>query len=351
MLAEPDFHFVFPGDPETRTGGYAYDREVLSTLRAMSRRVHVHVLPDGFPAPSAAGLVRTGEILAGIPDGAVAVIDGLAFGVLPKEAAALTRRARVIALVHHPLADEAGLSAVERDRLFESEKQALSSAHHVIVTSGYTAKRLRDFGVEPGRVTAIEPGTERQDPAHGSGGPAVSLLAVATVTPRKGYLTLMKALAAVPSRNWRLDCVGDTQLSPDHAAEVIEAARPFGDRVRFHGALPADALGPIYRAADLLVSPSYYEGYGMALAEAVAHGLPVLAASGGAVPYTTAGKAAWLVPPADDGALAEALETVISDPVARRTLADRSLEARATLPTWRDTAAAFAGVVDAVAAS
>lgn len=350
MPVDPDFHFVFPGNPETRTGGYAYDREILSSLRELGERVQVHALPDGFPMPAPEVAAKAEEVLSGIPDGAVIAVDGLAFGVLPAEAAALARRARVIALVHHPLADEAGLSEAARDRLFASEKEALSHAHRVVVTSGYTAERLRDFGVERDRVAVIEPGTERQDLAQGSGGPAVSLLVVATVTPRKGFLTLMEALRAVPSVNWRLDCVGDTRLTPDHAAEVLAAARPFGARVRFHGALPADALAPFYRTADMLVSPSYYEGYGMALAEATAHGLPVLATTGGAVPYTTAGQAAMLVPPADVGALADALETLISDPMARRALADKSRVARDTLPAWRDAARAFAGVISAVAA-
>jgi len=349
MGAEPAFHFVFPGDPETRTGGYAYDREVLAALERAGRKAAVHVLPDGFPAPPKATLTRTAKIFAAIPDGSVVVIDGLAFGVLPDMAADLARRTRVVALVHHPLADETGLDEETRGRLFASEKKALSHADQVIVTSGYTAQRLRDFGVGDGRITAIEPGTARQELASGSGGPMVSLLTVATVTPRKGFLTLLQALALLPSDNWRLSCVGDTALAPDHAAEVMAQARIFGDRVTFHGALPADALGPFYRGADLLVSPSYYEGYGMALAEAVAHGLPVLATTGGAVPHTTAGKAARLVPPADAEALASALADLISDMSVRQALTDRSRAARLTLPTWDDAANAFAEVLQTVA--
>ncbi|RVU39151.1 glycosyltransferase family 1 protein [Hwanghaeella grinnelliae] len=337
MAQNQTIHFIFPGDPDTRTGGYAYGREIVAAMRRAGAKVQVVALPDGFPVPTDDIRRRAAGMLAEIPDGAAVIFDGLACGVLPEETAALSARTRLTALVHHPLADESGLEESESRRLFESEKQSLTYARHVIVTSGYTALRLRDFGVEDDRVTVIEPGTEAAPLARGTypDGP-VSLLAVASVTPRKGYPDLLQALKPLGDLDWRLDCVGGLEMSPAHARGVLAKAADFGDRVRFHGALPPDALPPLYDSADLFVSPSHYEGYGMAIAEAAACGLPILAASGGAVPFTTAGRAARLIKPGDISGLSAALKGLIGDPKARQGLREASLAARKELPTWDD---------------
>lgn len=335
MAQDPTIHFIFPGNPDTRTGGYAYGREIIAAMRRAGGKVQIIALPDGFPAPSDDVRRRAGEILAGIPDGAAVIFDGLACGALPEETAALAGRTRLVALVHHPLADEAGLEDRASKYLFQKEKQSLSNVLHVIVTSGFTGLRLRDYGVEESRVTVIEPGTDAAPLARGTypDGP-VSLLAVASVTPRKGYSDLLRALEPLRELDWRLDCVGGLEMDPSHAQAVLAQATDFGDRVRFHGALPPEALPALYDAADLFVSPSHYEGYGMAIAEAAASGLPILAASGGAVPFTAAGRAAQLVEPGNIAGLSDALKVLIGDADARQVLREKSLTARHTLPTW-----------------
>lgn len=335
MAQEHPIYFIFPGNPETRTGGYAYGREIVAAMRRAGASVAVVALPDGFPNPTPKTRAESEALLAAIPDGAGVIFDGLAFSVLPDQAAQLARRTVLVALIHHPLSDESGLDENEASHLFKSEKESLRFARHVLVTSGFTAKRLRDFDVGEDRVTVIEPGTEPAPLAEGSGpGGPVALLAVASVTPRKGYLDLLAALGAISDLDWRLDCVGGLEMDAEHARQVLAQAETFGDRVRFHGALPPDALPALYEKADLYVSPSHYEGYGMAIAEAAASGLPILAASGGAVPFTTAGEAARLYEPGDVAALSVALRDLIGDEGARRQLREKSLLAREALPTW-----------------
>ena len=335
MAQDPTIHFIFPGNPDTRTGGYAYGREVVAAMRRAGGTVEVVALPNGFPVPSDDIRHRAAEILKSIPNGAPVIFDGLACGALPEETAALAERTCVAALVHHPLAEESGLEESESSLLFQSEKRSLDHVRHVIVTSGFTARRLRDYGVEESRVTVIEPGTETAPLAPGTypDGP-VSLLAVASVTPRKGYPDLLQALDPLQDMDWRLDCVGGLEMDPSHAKRVLEQAADFGGRVRFHGALPPEALPDLYDGADLFVSPSHYEGYGMAIAEAAARGLPILAASGGAVPFTTAGRAAQLVEPGDIAGLSDALKGLIGNADARQALRKKSLNARKELPTW-----------------
>lgn len=339
--------FVFPGDPETLTGGFAYDRDLLGALEARGRQVGRLVLPDGFPALDPATAAEAAARLDAIPDGEIVIVDGLAAGVLPEALERLSRRATLVVLVHHPLADETGLSTDEAARLFESERAALAAARHVITSSHFTARRLADFGVAADRITVVEPGIAERPLARGSGaerpgeGPKpVALLTVASLIPRKAYSDLLLALADLPPGSWTLDCVGSTRLDPGHADAVRRQAAVFGGAVRFHGDLTPDALDSLYDRADLFVSPSRYEGYGMAIAEAAMCGLPIVAAAGGAVPMTAAGRLAELVEPGDVKGLASALHRLVTDPVARASVAERVRQGRGTLPRWQDGAAA-----------
>ena len=94
---------------------------------------------------------------------------------------------------------------------------------------------------------------------------------------------------------------------------------------------------------------SRFEGYGMAYAEALCHGLPVIGTTAGAIPDTVPPGAGLLVPPDDPTALAAALRGVIGDTEQRRSLAEAALAAARTLPTWRQSAAIFAATLDRIA--
>jgi len=97
------------------------------------------------------------------------------------------------------------------------------------------------------------------------------------------------------------------------------------------------------------VLASRFEGYGMAYAEAIARGLPVIGSHAGAIPDTVPPDAGLLVAPGDIEALAEALRRVIGDPNLRRRLASAARAAAPLLPTWRRSAEIFAGALERLA--
>lgn len=333
----PAFTFIFPGDPETLTGGYTYGRRIVESCRASGTDVTVVALPDGFPEPDEAVISQSRRVVAGIPDGTLVVFDGLAFGALPELVAEHRKRLRFVALVHHPLADETGLSQDVQKRHFERERTSLSHARCVIVSSPFTRTRLQDFGVDPDACFVVEPGIDDAPFNDVSPSPAhPRLLYVASLTERKGHLELFRALQSLERDDWSLDLVGPGHLAPEYGARVLEAAKPFGEKVRFHGALPEAALADLYRSTDLYVSAAKYEGYGMALATAVVHGLPVIAVNGGAVASTPAGKAARLVSVDDIPGLAQALQQAMDDPSERIRLAQQSRAARKLLGGWME---------------
>jgi glycosyltransferase involved in cell wall biosynthesis len=306
-------------------------------------------LGGGFPFPTVETRAAASARLAALPRQHPIVVDGLAFGVLPEAAEAFRASHRLIALVHHPLALETGLSATDRAALQISERSALACARHVVASSATTARLLAaDYGVPPERLSVVEPGTDRVAARLRENGGEVVLLAVGAVIPRKGYDVLVAALARLAHLRWRLVIAGDGGRSPEtfRRLEAEIAALDLADRITLLGAVSAEQLASLYQRCDLFVLPSRFEGYGMVFAEAIAHGLPVVGTTAGAIPETVPDTAGVLVPPDDVEALAAALRRLIEDPAERERLAAAARAAR--FPSWREQAVAFARLLESV---
>jgi glycosyltransferase involved in cell wall biosynthesis len=343
--------FAIPGDIELPTGGYMYDRRVLGLLPQMGVAARHLQLPGSFPNPSAADLSETGRLLAGIAPGDVTMIDGLAYGAMPTEVVERVR-APIVALVHHPLCLEAGLTQARQDALRSLETAALALARRVVVTSRVTARTLvADFAVPSNKIMVAEPGTYPAPRAKGSAAGPLQLLSVGAIVPRKACDILVRALGALKDRDWRLTIAGPTDRSPEALAAVRAAIgeTALGDRITLAGPLSQERLADCYASADALLLASLYEGYGMVLAEAMARGLPIVCTTGGAAVETVPDAAAIKVPPGDERALSRAIQRVLDDTGLRRRMADASWAAGQKLPRWEDTARIVAGVVREVA--
>ena len=344
-----DLHLIIPGALEQRTGGYVYDRRIVEGLRNLGWTVRVHGLEGTFPDPDprAEGSMRAA--LESIPDGAVVVIDGLAMGGLPAPVREHANRLRVIALIHHPLADETGLSAENQARFRRSERDALERCSGAIVTSAFTAGALADYGVPRDRIVVVSPGTEAAPTAEGPGEdrPA-ALLCVATVTPRKGHDVLVEALARLRDLPWTCTCVGSLDRAPDFARSVQKKVARAGmdGRVHLVGEATDAELEEFYHGASVFVLASHYEGYGMVLMEAIARGLPVVSTTGGAIPSTVPAEGAILVPPGDASALADALRALLTDDAHRERLAAEAWRHAREIADWDVAARSFAAAVD-----
>lgn len=325
--------FAVPGDLDSATGGYVYARRVMAEWTARGIAHCVVPLPAAFPTPSDADLNATAALLSDAPR--PLLIDGLAYGAFP---AAMAERIGAGVLLHHPLCDETGLDAAEVARAFETERAALVHARHVIVTSPLTARDVATrFGVDAARITVAEPGLDRAEAASLDGDPP-HLLAVGSVTPRKGYGYLIEALALCADLPWTCAIYGarDRDSAEGARIEAMIAEAALGGRITLHGATTAQHLAKAYRAADAFVAPSLHEGYGMAVTEAMAHGLPVIATRAGALPETA--PVARLVAPGDAQGLATALRALLENAALRRWMGSESLAFARTRPGWDDTA-------------
>lgn len=342
--------FAVPGDPDTPTGGYGYDRRMASELRAAGWAIDVLRLPDGFPDPTPEALSQACALLRAQPEGVPLLVDGLALGAMPRIGSVLGPRRPLVALVHHPLAMETGLSQARATALRESERRALAAARRVVATSRATAAVLSaEYAVPTALITVVPPGTDPAARAVGSNGSPLRLLSVGTLVRRKGHDVLLDALARLQALSWHLTIVGDATRDPDTADALRAAVRRLGlaQRVALAGAVDWDRLQTHYSGADLFVLASRHEGYGMAFTEALARGLPVVGTRAGAIGEAIPAGAALLVPPDDAAALAATLRALLTDPAARRDLADVAWRAAATLPRWPASAALLAQVLQA----
>ncbi len=344
--------FAVPGDLAAPTGGYAYDRRMIAELKALGWEIDVIGLGDGFPRPSDAAIAEAQARLAAVPARQPIVIDGLAFGVMPEAAARLKESHPLVALVHHPLAMETNIPPADAATFRTRERAALACTRAVIVTSAATARLLvSDYDVSAERITVAVPGTDRARIAERDSSGRPLLLSVGAVVPRKGYDVLLEALSGLTDLSWRLVIVGDCTRSPPTVAALKDEITRLNlnERVTLAGAVPERELAVLYTTADLFVLASRFEGYGMVYTEAIAHGLPVVGTTAGAIPETVPAEAGVLVPPDDAAALTRALHTLLVDGTTRARLTGGARAAAAKLPTWPESARLFARAIEAVA--
>ncbi len=330
---------LVPAPFETLSGGYLYDRRMVEGLRALGHAVEVIELSGRHPMPDAAAEQAAARALAAVGEDTIIVIDGLGLPAFAAQAAELTRR-RAIGLIHHPTALEKGENA---EALRLREIALFPAMTRLIATSRLTAEGLTsDFAIPPAQIGVVEPGTDRASRARGTGEP-VQIVSVASLTPRKGHDVLLRCLARLTDLDWRLDIVGGG-LDSVHGHGLVALAAELGiaQRVAFLGPLSGPALEAAYDSADIFALATWWEGYGMAAAEALARGLPCAITQGGAIADVVPKPACILAPPGDHNALSRALRRVIFDPGLRSQMADAAWEAGQALPRWEDRAEKFA---------
>lgn len=348
-------HVVVPAnidDPARPSGGNVYDRRLCEELRLDGWTVHEHLAPGAWPTPDQADRDRLAEMLSALTDQSVVLIDGL-IASAAGDVTAAARRLRIAVLLHMPLAevdqDDATVAAVEA--------AVLGAVAAVITTSDWTrAWILEHHGLDPSRVEVAVPGVDPARPVPGSesGG---NLLVVGPVIRPKGHDVLVAALAGLTDLDWHCTCAGAFDLDPAFSGAVRDAARAAGtaDRFDWPGPLARRELDALRDRADVIVSPSRREAYGMALVEGLARGIPVIAtdvgghreAVGRAPDGTVPG---LLVAPDDVGNLRDALRQWLTDPALRTRLRDSAGLRRPGLAEWSQTARVVASVLAAIRA-
>ncbi|MEU7706948.1 glycosyltransferase family 4 protein [Streptomyces nodosus] len=348
-------HFVMPGgvdDATAPSGGNAYDRRICLDLPGFGWQVHRHLVAGSWPRPTAPERTELARTLRELPDGTVVLLDGLVACGVPEIVVPEAERLCLAVLVHLPLGDETGLDPRAAAELDAKERAVLRAVSAVVATSDWAVRRLvSHHGLAPERVHVAAPGADIAPLAPGTDGVS-RLLCVAAVTPRKGQHRLIEALAGVTDLPWTCVCVGGLGQDPEYVARlrVLIARHGLGDRLQLAGPRSGAELDASYAAADLMVLTSYAETYGMAVTEALARGIPVLATDVGGLPEAVGrapdgGVPGILVPPEDPAALAAELRGWFGEADVRRRLKAAARGRRAALDGWATTARSLAGVL------
>ncbi|MEW2806133.1 glycosyltransferase family 4 protein [Streptomyces massasporeus] len=348
-------HFVLPGgvdDPTAPSGGNAYDRRVCLDLPGFGWQVTKHAVAGDWPRPGADARSELAGALAALPDGAVVLLDGLVACGVPEIVVPEAERLRMAVLVHLPLGDETGLDAEVAAELDAKERTVLRAVPAVIATSDWAVRRLvSHHGLPPERVHVAAPGADIAPLAPGTDGVS-RLLCVAAVTPRKGQHRLVEALAAVRDLPWSCVCVGSLTQEPEYVAHLGSLIEKHGlqDRLELAGPKSGPALDAAYATADLMVLTSYAETYGMAVTEALARGIPVMATDVGGLPEAVGrapdgGVPGILVPPENSAAIAAELRGWFGEADVRRRLKAAARSRRVALDGWATTAQSLAAVL------
>lgn len=337
-----DLAYLIFSDYARTTGGWIYNERLLAELASLGWSIDRQEPGPGIPDPSPVCRALAARMLHDLPDGAIVLADQVCLSALAAIAAAEAKRLRLVMIMHHPQILEGSRPPDVAARLDAQERAALKMCELVIATSPATARQLtEDYGVAADQLLVAEPGTDVFAPSTGSGSATLNLLSIGSVIPRKRHELVLAALAGLQDLAWRLTIVGTLGMNPQHVAvlRALIAAPGLQDRVTLAGEQTGAELDSLWQSADLYIAASVHEGFGMAIAEAVARQIPVVSTRSGAVGEWLDPRAGRIVEPDDLPTMRAALREVIGSPATRAALRYGAAAARAALPTWPQSAA------------
>jgi glycosyltransferase involved in cell wall biosynthesis len=340
---------VIYGRLDTLSGGYLYDRQLVSYLQAQGDRVEVVSIPWRSYSQHLLDNL-SGDLIDQLLE---LPVDILLQDELNHPSLFYLNR-RIIGTINYPI-----ISIVHHLRRSESnprwkkliytavEKSYLNSVDGFIFNSQDTRRSVHDLvGADSNSIVAY-PAGDRHKPnlsqgmiekrAHQEG--PLQILFLGNVIPRKGLHNLLAALGKIETKDWNLSVVGSLEFDPKYAQNIKQSVQAYGltNKVRLCGSLDDGQLDEMMLNSHILVVPSYHEGFGIAYLEGMGFGLPAIGTtSGGAAEIITNDVNGYLVPSENVQMLAECIVGIIDD---RETLTRMSWKARERYlrhPSWEN---------------
>lgn len=339
------------GSLEAVSGGYLYDRQLVSHLRAIGDRVEIVSLPwRGYWRGLGDNLDQAlSRRLKNLP------VDILLQDELTHPSVFGLNRLlnpspyRRVAIVHHLRSSERHPRIIQW--LYRVvEKLFLKQMDGFIYNSRTTRQAVKELsGLEKPGVVAYPAGDqltlqidEEQIHARANRTGPLRVIFVGNLIRRKGLEVLLEALSETPVSCCRLTVIGDKKMEPGYVQEIQNRIRRLGigERVRLLGRVPASLLQEELLHSHVLAVPSTYEGFGIVYLEGMGAGLPVIATTSGAArEIITPGENGYLIRPGDAQALATHLQSLQHDRRQVEALGRAARRRYLQQPTWTQTGA------------
>jgi glycosyltransferase involved in cell wall biosynthesis len=330
-----------PGSFAAATGAIVYDSSLTEALRALGHDARLVHLPGRHPLPDEVARAGTAAAWAASDGADLRIIDGNTLAAWEGQGAALGARG-VVGLIHHPLALEPFQDAATAAEHARVEGKLLPLLSAILVPSQEMRKRiLAAYAVDPQRISVLMPGLSGTLPRSllAKAGPC-RILALGSLIPRKGHDILLRALSRLVDLGWHLTLCGDQTADPVHVAELWGLRDKLGltEHVTILPPQSGAALEALWQNTDVFASATWFEGYGMAIAEALRRGIPVAVTSAAAIGAPLSPDTAVIVEPGDHEQLSKALRRMIYSRALRQIMSDAAWAATRSLPLWEDQA-------------
>jgi glycosyltransferase involved in cell wall biosynthesis len=309
---------------DTMSGGYLYDRKLVAYLRSQGDTVDVISIPPGLDIVIEDERVHPSVLFANGRNAHMPVVS-LVHNLHSSE--------------HRPAWQNAFFRQVERWHIasvdgFIFNSPVTRDTVNQLIRIGKPSVLAPPAGDRLGRLErdVVQPRAAGQGPLR--------LLFLANVTQLKGLHVLLDGLASLPSGCCLLDVAGSLDVEPGYASQMQRKAAGLPMPVTFHGTLDGPPLVDLLKASDVLVIPSFWEGFGIAYLEGMAFGLPAIGTTAGAIPQMIRdGENGYMIPPGDSTALASIIRRLSSDRALIARLSAGALSYFASCPTWDQSAA------------
>ncbi len=261
------YYFLYPGNINTKTGGYIYAKNILQRAKAINFNLKAIKLSENYPFQKNNDIKTLKNILDKLSDDSVLVFDGLIYETIDKIIGDL-KRFKIIALIHHPLYLE--FKNKLSKYFFKQAMQLYPKANKIIVTSNETKNLItQKFKINKQKIQIVEPGIEKLKKIKFKKDKNINLLSVGSIIERKNYQYLIKELRFID--NVKLKIVGDTTRENKYYNKLQNIISNYGleEKISFYSNISTKLLSELYSQCDFYISVSRYEGFGMSLANAL----------------------------------------------------------------------------------
>ncbi|MEM4260467.1 MAG: glycosyltransferase family 4 protein [Candidatus Woesearchaeota archaeon] len=223
------------------------------------------------------------------------------------------------------------------------ENYFIRNADKLVANSKTTKDDLLRLNLASSDIEVVYPGLDVDFyaiPRQKIFGQKAKLLYVGSIEKRKGIIYLIEALNSLRDSDFELHCIGNIK-SPKYYSVLCDTINKYNlnNKIIFHGRIDTSELTNYFITSSIFVFPTLYEGYGMAVAEAMAYGLPVIASKIPAIEeFLENEKEGFLVEPRNSKKLSEALSTLMNNPLLMQLFSEKALEKARTFPSWDNSA-------------